>query len=459
MVDKGKVSTLSHPFPGDVSLNAPNFSIRVQGQEVPMGIRQLVERVEYESSDGMADVMKVTFRDPKFIPPKYLLANGPLGGRSAGGGGSGSHLSLRDIRVFQPGNEMTLALGYGTSLTHVGRVIIRKVRPNYPRNEIPTVEVIGYTKDSAMMNNSPQPAKSPQSPIYLKPETSRKRGRRRKQKKGVQGRPFRQSTFADAVRDRGRAYDFILDVDNTPDAKSPHDFLQKVGLTDYDFVKGLSNITGYFFWVDDRGVSGDEQGVWTLHFKNPDTLSRRRLQKKKYTFTYDQGDFGTLLDFEPELAIHDAITKVQSRVKDTRTGEIFDAIFNEENEETPDPLAVIPDDIEGNVLEGEYKSGSTVKIFIDEYSFVAHTDRRFHSEAELIQWTRQWYRRHRENFVLASGTTIGIENVMARQVHKIAGIGMGLDGDYFFSNVHHRLDNTSGYELECSMRKVVPELD
>jgi phage protein D len=451
MVD---ISTLSRPFPDDVSFNAPNFSIRVGGVEVPMGIRQLVEKVEYESSDGLADMMKVVFRDPRYVPPKGLMPRGPLGGRSTGGGGVGSHLSLRDVRVFQPGNEMTLALGYGTSLKHVGRVVIRKVRPNFPRDDIPTVEVIGYTKDSAMMDNAPQGPKTPNSPIYAKPETSRRRPRRggHKKKAARLDRMFKNATFADAVRQRGLAYNFELKVDDTHDAK--HTFVQKVGLTDYDFVKGLSNITGFFFWVD-----GDETGKWTLHFRDPAKVERKELQEKVYTFKYDHGNLGTLLEFEPELAIHNAITKMQARVKDPKTGKIFDAIFHEENEDTPDPLAVVPDDIDGNVLDGEYKTASSVKIFIDEYSFTAIANRRFHSEAELIQWTRQWFRRHRENFILSTGTTIGIETVMARQIHNISGIGMGLDGEYFFSNVNHKLSNNAGYELECTMRKVVPELE
>jgi phage protein D len=441
MVD---VSTLSHPFSNDVAFNAPDFRLTIQGGQVPLGIRQLVERVEYESSDGMADLMRVILRDPRYIPPKGLSAKGPLSGLGAGGSGSGSHLSLRDIKVFQPGNEMSLWMGYGTNLRHVGRVVIRKVRPNFPRDDIPSVEVIGYTKDSAMMDNAPQPPKE-------KPP----KGKR--PKKGESGRAFRNTTFADAVRQRARNYDFELDVDDSPDVKSPHSFFQKTGLTDYDFVKGLSNITGYYFWVD-----GDETGKWTLHFKDPSKLRRNVLQDKVYTFRYDQKNLSSLLDFEPELAIQGATTKLQARVKDPRTGKILEAKFSEENEETPDPLAVVTDDIEfdveGNLLQGEYKSASSVKLFINDYSFQARTNRRFKSEAELIAWARQWYRRHRENFILSSGTIIGVESVMARQIHKLTGMGMGLEGEYFFSNVSHRMNNNNGYELHCTMRKVVPEL-
>lgn len=459
MVD---VSTLTHPFTSDVAFNAPDFRLTVQGGDVPAGVRQLVERVEYESSDGMADLMRVVFRDPRYVPPKGLMAKGPLSGLGAGGSGSGSHLALRDVKVFQPGNEMSLWLGYGTKLRYVGRVVIRKVRPNFPRDDIPSVEVIGYTKDSAMMDNAPQPPKEAllvdadqvfSGGKVKAPKAKTKTKTKGKKKKGETGRAFKMTTYRAAVEDRASNYDFELDVDDTPDAKSPHSFFQKVGLTDYDFVKGLANITGYYFWVD-----ATEGGKWTLHFKDPAKLRRSVLQEKVYTFKYDQKNLGSLLDFEPELTIQGATTKLQARVKDPVTGDIFDATFEEENEDTPDPLVVVPDDIEGNVLQGEYKTASSVKLFINDYSFQARTNRRFKNEAELIAWARQWYRRHRENFVLSNGTIIGVEDVMARQIHKLAGIGMGLDGEYFFSNVSHQLSNTSGYELHCTMRKVVPEL-
>lgn len=428
------ISTIASPKPNDVGFNAPNFELSVAGANVPDGIRQLVQRVEYESSDGMADLLRIIFRDPKIIKPKGLTPPGPLSGIGPGGGGSGTDLALRDTRVFQPGNLITVRMGYGSDLKHIGGAIIRKVRPNYPRDDIPTVEVIAYSKDSLMMDNAPEGSKK---------------------KKGKGGRVFKDATFADAVRDRARDYGFdgaFLDVDDTPD--SAHNFIQKVGLSDYDFVRGLSNITGFFFWVD-----CDEDGKWTLHFKNPDTLKRDVLQDKVYTFNYDRLNTGSLLDFEPELAIQGATTKLQVKVKDPKTGRMLEATFEEENDESPD-VVVSAGTLRAvdEVLEGEYTTASDVKIFIDDFSFEARANRRFKTEAELIAWARQWFRRNRENFVLSSGTIIGVETVFARQIHNLNGLGMGLDGEYFFSNVSHVMDKDSGYELECNFRKVVPGL-
>ena len=448
MVDKG-TSTISSPKADDRSLNAPDFNLHVQGAQIPAGVRSLVERVEYESAEGMADIMRIVFRDPRYIPPKGMMPAGSLG---SGGSGPGAFLSLRDVRVFLPGNEIDLWLGYGPNLKHVGRTIIRKVRPSFPRgDEIPSVEVIGYTKDSAMMDSAP---------IAPKPPPKRKKGVR-------QGRKWTDTTFADCVKDLAEQYGFettrdgVSTIDDTPDKKKPHTFIQKTGLSDYDFIKGLSNITGYFFWVD-----GTQDGKWYLHFRNPRKLRKAALQDKIYTFTYDQGPNSSLLSFEPELAITGAITKIQARTKDPETGNILDSTFEEEVEETPDPLLeagrdldLRPIDMEGNVIKGHWTTAQSVRVFINDFSFEAKTTRRFRSQAELVAWARQWFRRHRENFVQSNATMIGVEDVMSRQIHKVSGLGMGLDGEYFFNSVQHVISNSNGYELNVHCRKVVPEMD
>lgn len=424
------ISTLDNPFPSDMGFNAPNFDIQVQGESVPAGIRRLVESIEYESADGMADVMRIIFRDPMLIPPKGLTSIGALGGLGGfGGGGSDGGLSLRDTRVFMPGNEMNFFAGYGTDLKFIGRTVIRKVRPHFPREEIPSMEVIGYTADSRMMDNAPEKSKG---------------------KKGDPGRNWPEETYAGAVRTLAEKYKFTADVDDTPDA--PHTWIQKVGLTDYDFVNGMSNITGFFFWVD-----GDKNGKWTLHFKDPETLRQADLQDKVFTFEYNHLDLSSLLEFEPELSIQGATTKIEVVAKNPVTGIEMRASFEEDNNDSPDPLA---DGVKAqdNLLGGEWTTGSDVKLFINDFSFEVKANKRFKNEAEIIQWAKQWFRRNRENFVLSTGTIIGVESLAARQTHKLKGLGMGLDGEYYFSEVNHRVEAGSGYECQCNMRKVVPTL-
>lgn len=376
--------------------NNPAFAIEVEGKETIVGVTQLIQRVEYESADGIADVARLTAVNPDFI--------------------------VSNAKVFQPGNEMSIFMGYGSDLQHVGRVIIAKNRPTYPQNAMPTIQIVGYTKDSKMMDNAP--------------EGSKKKG-------GKGGRGFKDVKFSDAVRERAGDYDFETDIDDTPDAE--HGFWQKPGLSDYEFVKGLSNITGFVFWVD-----GDDDGIWTLHFKDPEQLTE---QEETFTFKYNLGDLSSLLSFQPELLIKGFQTKIAVKVKDIKTGRILEAEVEEENDDAPDVSAETEPTAE---LEGDHTTASDIKLFINDFSFEVTANRRFKTEAEIIAWAQQWFRRQRENFVLARGRLIGVESLRARQVHAIEGIESGLEGDYYFTKVKHIFSNSDGYVIDFGARKVMP---
>ena len=135
--------------------------------------------------------------------------------------------------------------------------------------------------------------------------------------------------------------------------------------------------------------------------------------------------------------------------------------FAEENDNAPEVRAEVSGDTLRAVdqaLGSEHTTASDVKLFIDDFAFEERANRRFTSEAELTAWARQWFRRQRENFIMARGATIGTEVLMARQTHRIQGIGPTLTGDYYFSRVKHVLDNANGYLCDFNCRKVVPPL-
>jgi len=420
--------------PGDVSYNAPNFSIKIAGGEIPVGVRQLVQRVEYESAEGMADCLKVHILDPDTMMPKNSPKAASTSGISGSGGGSGESQRIVDTKLFQPGNEISVAFGYGTELKHVGASLIRRMRVNYPSNDIPVIEVIAYTKDVVMMDNAPEKSKK---------------------KKGKGGRRFKEKKYSEAVKERAEDYGFELDIDATPE--KPQNFIQKSGLSDYDFVNGLANLAGFIFWVDCK-----DDGKWWLHFKDPEKLSAADVQDgKKYTFKYNQGDYSSLLTFEPEILIQGSKTKIKVQCKDMKTGKIIEVEFNEENDKAPE-VKVEPSGATlkavDQALGGEHSTGSDIKLFLQDFAFKEYANHRFETEADLIVWGKQWFRRQRENFILARGSTIGTNHLMSLQTHKITGIGESLSGDYYFSRVRHVLDNQNGYICEFDCRKVVPPM-
>ncbi len=372
---------------------APKYAIEVEGQPVDSNIARYMRGVDYESTDGMADVGHIRLDNPNNI--------------------------ISNAKMFQPGNETSIFMGYGAevSLTHIGRIVITRNVPFYPQDGIPTIQITGYTKDVKMMDNSPEESKK---------------------------RRFKDQKYSEAVESVAADYDFETDID--PSLDEPHDFIQKAGLTDYDFVQGLANLTGSTFWVD-----GDENGVWTLHFRDPAKLAE---QDKIYTFKYDEGDLSSLLSFRPELLIKDAKTKIVCVTKDRDTGRIVRAEVEEENDASPDVAAA--GDPTGDV-SADYTTGSDIKLFFGDFSFDVITHKRFESEADVVRWAQQWFRRMRENFILASGKTIGTETLMARQKHILEGISPAYVGEYYFSKVKHLMNDSVGYVCDFANRKVVPE--
>jgi phage protein D len=368
---------------------APNYLITIADNELGSGLTKFVQSVSYESADGIADVAKLTIANPNLV--------------------------FQDLKVFKPGNEMSISMGYGTSLAHVGRVVIVKPVVSFPEAVMPTIQLVGYTKDFKMMDNAPDGSKAAG---------------------GKHGRQFPGSTVADVVGLVADSYEFEKDIDPTPDVDSK--LIQKVGLSDYALVKGLANITGFLFWVD-----GDEDGVWTLHFKDPETTLA---QENEYTFNYNTGN-RALLSFTPETLIRGANTKIRVRVKDEKTGRVIEEEI-EEDEDPPD--ATWTGNNSDEVSEGR---GSTVKLFIGDFSFEEFTNKRFKKPADVKAWAAQWFRRMREMLIIGKGRTVGVESLRARQVHTLDGLGTEYDGKWYVSRVLHNMGADSGYTCDFNARK------
>ena len=373
---------------------APAFILAVEGEELGYGVTQFIERVEFESADGLVDVIKVNVRNPEFL--------------------------LSNKKVFQPGNELLLAMGYTSKLTFMGRALIRAMEVNYPEDGMPSLSVTAYTADALMADSEPDKGKD---------------------------RIYEDVKYSDVVQKIAERHGFNTDdIDDT--VVTVPVVTQKSGINDLQFVGGLSNLSGFLFWVD--GNSDDKQ--WTLHFKNP---AKTVVQDRKYTFVYNRGDDSTLLSFKPQLLLQGFSTKIRAVAKDSKSGKSRMVEMEEENNKAPDLKAT--GDLIGELTSG-HTTASDVKLYLGEFAFEVKAHQRFATEAELQEWTRQWFRRQRENFVIGNGKIIGIESLRARQVHALDGLGGPLNGDYYFGKVRHVMDNSGGYICNFSARKVVPEI-
>lgn len=374
---------------------APAFDIEVADSGVGAGILRAIRRVEFESIDNGADMIKLLVSNPEF--------------------------ELSKANVFMPGNELAVWFGYGTEISFVGRAVISKVRPTFPQADMSTIEVVGYSKDIKMMDNSP--------------EGSKKTG-------GKGGRVWGGGDVkhSDVVQDRAGDYEFETDIDTTPVSEGT--LIQKAGLTDFHLVQGLANLNGFIFWVD-----ADDKGKWTLHFKDPKNI----VQLKEYALVYNDGDYSSLYEFTPEFLTRGAVTKLKVQYRNVEKG----LLMEEEIEEDFDSPDTTYQGDPAEQVEEEFTNPAALKIFIGDFSFDVIANKPFKTDAEIKAYAAAWFRRMRESFITGSGKTVGIEELRARQIHTIDGVGPPYDGRYYFSVVRHIFEAESGYSCEFEARKVV----
>ena len=396
---------------------APGWVVEVNGSEISAGVSQFVESIDVEAMDNAADQIRLMLRNPDFI--------------------------LTDQKLFQPGNEIAAWLGDdSTSCKFVGRGKIVTYSPRFPRaGEMPSIEIVAYSRDHDMMDNEPAKARkvAPKNGSKVAKKAAKKQNAKLK---ASAGRGFRKRRYSDAVKEKAADYGFDADVDQTPD--QPHDFLQKPGLTDYQFVQGMANATGFVFWVD-----GDEDGNWILHFKNPTKLVVQS-RELRYDFNTENA---SLLEFDATMKFSGMYTKVVAESKDPITGKIIKVEFEQNPTTVEDPFA------EGGkwlYKTMQLKAAPTdVILAIGDVQVTVVADKRFLDEAELQNWARQWFRRHAEEFIVGQGRVIGIPGLRARQTHELVGLGDQFSGRYYMTRVRHSMKASSGYVVDFDAHKVI----
>jgi phage protein D len=371
---------------------APKFSIKVAGFDIG-DLVPFVDSIEYENVEGMADQFEMRLKNAYF--------------------------KLSNKKMFQPGNTINFFMGYGNeALEHVGAAIIVRKGGDFPRSGIPVISITGYTKDYQLMENEPEEK---------------------------QPRLFVEKTYDEIVSEvAGRnPYTFTLDVDVVETGASKIK-IQKNGMSDYELIKGIANINGYYLWVDGNDSVPTE---WTLHFKNKDYID----DSVSYTFRYNDGNRSTLLSASPEFLIKGGSTKLQVVTRNTLTG----ALINETIQTDKIPAESEYTGDEAEEIGTELGASDSVKLMINDFSFNVVPSKVFDDAADATRWAQQWFRRIRENAVMLEGETIGVQTLRARQVHRVSGLGIEFDGNYFFDRVKHKFSPSNGYLCDFSARRII----
>ena len=376
---------------------AANFEIQVNGSKLEAGVTQFVTSVEFESVDGIPDEIRIQLNNPGSV--------------------------LTKSRIFAPGNEVSLFIGSDHVLWHVGRCRIERIKPRFGAAGN-TLEVVALTKDHLMSKNEPQHSDKKKNP------------------KKKTGRVFPNQTIMDAIEARAKSYGFSLDIDYY--AVPDHDWarLQPTGMNDFEFIQGFANQWGCLWWVD-----GDENGVWTFHFKD---AAKYKSQYKETTFHFGGNDSN--FEYDGEMAFQDLKTSIIVEAKNIDTKKMMIAEIAAEDVASDDGR--FDGDLKTLVLNPT--TPTEVTLGLGDIKVQVVSARSFTNEKEMKAWAKVWFAKNAERFITArvSIPGLGQDDLRCNQVHKFTGMGEPFDGNYYFSRVRHSLGAGEEYKIDADVRKV-----
>lgn len=394
---------------------SPQFDMTINGYDIGPELLRMVQAIEYDSGDGLADQLKIDLSNVDFAVAK--------------------------TKMFRVGNIVKVWAGYGAERTFIGGARITEVNTDYPDNGMPKMEVVGYTGDWLMTKNAPAP-RAEGKPFRRKPRRAR----------ANDGRAwFEGAMYSDAIRDKARAYGFRADVDDTPEnIIGPNGVFQPADMTDFKFASLVSNELRWLFWVS----ADEDTETWVLHFKDPNTTAG--IQDRKLDFKYNRGNQSSIFGFRvTEYDQGPTSLQVQFVNPKTKRLETVSVEVDPTLVDSPKYLG-IPGEEPLLRLPSNPPSGPQITVAFGGGSVVTQADRQFGSVAEAKAWARAWFAEHESNFIRAEWKTKGpgSETLTARQVHSVSGVGSRHAGDYYLTNVTHQWSASSGHVVTCRGRMI-----
>lgn len=406
----------------DRDFHAPRFAVLVNGHKLAADVTDQIVSVSYEHALDMASKLAITVAN---VDHRYT-----------------------DSTIFSPGNEVDLLLGYGNALRHVGRGEIVRHLPRYPQDDVPTLDVVGYDRTHRMMRKE----------MHLDPGKGAGSGRD-KRESGV----LHKGTVSSVAKALLGRHGIALDLPPAPRAwDRPITAMQKKGTADYGFLRALCNLHALDLSVrwhpggTPKGTAAALQGAATAGawraWLAPAADYR---QASRYTFRYGQGDRSSLLSVGLDFGVSQMPTEIQVWTWDRKAGDwalvtAKDAGAKAGKSERFAPArGATPDAVQPAT------DPTRLKLAVDGHSVEVVADRKFRSAADAAAWAVTWFQRHKDNFVIAKGETIGVEDLEAGQTHGLDGLGVRFSGDYLFSSVKHVFDGDGGYRTEFTARRVL----
>ncbi len=187
----------------------------------------------------------------------------------------------------------------------------------------------------------------------------------------------------------------------------------------------------------------------------------------KRTFTWGpdaiQSDSEVLISFSPEFAIQNATTDVELFYfdRDTLTWEkiVFPPEDPEQQQSSSEPeLEWQGDDatVEDELAQTSTPTGGQgLRIRAGGIAVEVIPTQNFDSAEEAYAWAEGWWRARQRHLITGRGRIYGDGSIAPGQVHELLGLGGGLSGDWYFTEVKHRYSASDGYYIDFTARRIL----
>ncbi len=403
---------------------APNYELVVRGgkgaQPVLIGdkITAFIDEISFEDNADQFDVLNINFSN------------------QMDNHGGGDILSLIDSKIFSEGTIIEVRMGWGKLLQTIGAAQIVKKSPNYG------TDGVGFSIEAYdLLHNA---ARS--RPVGGQTYTT-----------------FRDSQIASIIGSRN-GFDIAIkdpqSFDGIRRTKGIFKRVQKIGVSDYEFLKKLAEINAYdLFSRFDPATK-----KFGLFFQPAATKN----QKEVFTFVYNEGEAAyvdSLLSFEVELDAFSQGTDFEIFIIKNKNNNKIKHKFIDRF--TTEAQARLKADEErrftgGNAgPEGGKQTAEddgirvAFKAFGRSFRFPPY--KRFKDIPAARLAIERFIKKQKENFITGKGTIIGKEAVQSRQVHNFVGLGAQFSGKYYLNQITHTMKRGEGYIGGFSCRKVIED--
>lgn len=390
---------------------APKFLVTVNGTALSEDYNRLFTRVEYHEAEELATQLVLMPSNPNF--------------------------KLLSSKVFAEGNRINLWMGYdGQKLHFQNQGFVVEPNPDYPRSEMPTMQIIAHGAERRLMEDEPK------------------------------GRKFygtADQTIRQILNEVG------ISGNLEPVKEKPRNRWIKKGTSKWEFIQNLTQHYGFDMVIR----FNERKNAWICHWGPPGKMEK---QEHKFKFIYGgpEDSTSTLLEFHPNISLPSQVTRVEVAYTDPKTRRsrrmYVDVSANEpksrripretsgKNRKSKKVLVENPRFIGAHglrPLRQPIGAGPTVTftVFGQRQEIVA--DYPFISPSDAKRLAVAWFSNRQKDFVFARGVVVGEPSLRRGQVHQFAGLGSRLDGDWVLTSVQQVMASSEPYETEFTATKKV----